>query len=105
MTKIHGKMFDKERDGRQLRSVRDCALDFLIDSGGWHSGPEIHEVVVVVYGRACREDSPRRMMNYIHNDPDCPWDIESQPSASSPGTAEYRATRRATPNSTQQHIF
>ena len=99
---IHGTMYAESRDRTRLLSVRDAALQALVERCGWASISDIHARVEQLTGRKCREDSPRRMLGYIHEDADSAWDVISRPNPDAPGTAQYRAMRRVVG---QQNLF
>ena len=99
---IHGTMYSEKRDRTRLLSVRDAALLALRERGGWASISDIHARVEQLTGRTCREDSPRRMLGYLHNDTTCAWDVCVRQNPTAPGTAEYRAVRRVVG---QQNLF
>ena len=94
MQHIHGTMYAPRRDRARLLSVRDAALLALRERGGWASISDIHARVEQLTGRTCREDSPRRMLGYIHGDVQSEWDVQTRNNPDAPGTAQYRAVRR-----------
>ncbi len=90
----HGKMYDEKRDKPRLDSVK-LAVELVMTrlSGQWHSVNQLHPWVEIY--RPCREDTVRRMIDYLIKDGGTETHtFHSRPSTSNPGTAIYQARKR-----------
>ncbi len=96
MTKYHGHLLDEARDKPRLDSVKVIVAWIMIHdnfkSDGWWTVPEIYPRAY--YCRACKEDTVRRMLNYLMREGTDTHTFHSRESKTRPGTAEYTAKRR-----------
>lgn len=91
----HGPLINEKRDKPRLDSVKGIVANFLsLNVGKWVVVPKVHAVVSCY--RSCREDTIRRMLNYLMKEGTETHTFESRPSTSIPGTSEYCARRRNT---------
>ncbi len=95
MSKYHGPLFYEKRDKPRLDSVKGVIAAIMTGTMGpiykW-TVPQLHEVVLEFY--PCREDTVRRMLNYLMREGTETHTFHSRESESHPGTCEYTARRK-----------
>ena len=95
MTKYHGPLIDEKRDKPRLDSVKELVAIIMTCYGSdWRTVCWLHTTLALRFDHPCREDTVRRMLNYLMKEGTPTHTFHSKQSESNPGTSVYTARRK-----------